>query len=97
MSPVYSGYALKQCTAAERRFIERHLDEDALTRTNARDTPEVMARRRSAAEHPLGAIKRMMAGARFLTRNLKGTRAEMAFSDLAYNVLRVIDIKAATA
>jgi len=39
----------------------------------------------------------MMAGARSLTRNLKGMRAEMALSDLAYNVLRVMDIKAATA
>ncbi|MFZ0236621.1 MAG: transposase [Xanthobacteraceae bacterium] len=78
---------------AERRFIKRHLDEDALTRMNARATPELMARRRCAAEHPFGTIKRMMAGARFLTRNLKGTRAEMALSVLAYNMLRVINIK----
>ena len=93
-----SGCALKpQCTTAERRFIKRHLDEDALTRMNARATPELMARRRCAAEHPFGTIKRMMAGARFLTRNLKGTRAEMALSVLAYNMLRVINIKAATA
>jgi hypothetical protein len=35
----------------------------------------------------------MMAGTRFLTRNLKGTRAEMALSVLAYNMLRVINIK----
>jgi hypothetical protein len=89
-----SGCALKpQCTTAERRFIKRHLDEDALTRMNARATPELMARRRCAAEHPFGTIKRMMAGARFLTRNLKGTRAEMALSVLAYNMLRVINIK----
>ena len=89
-----SGCALKpQCTTAERRFIKRHLDEDALTRMNARATPELMAGRRCAAEHPFGTIKRMMAGARFLTRNLKGTRAEMALSVLAYNMLRVINIK----
>lgn len=93
-----SGCALKpQCTTAKRRFIKRHLDEDALTRMNARATPELLARRRCAAEHPFGTIKRMMAGARFLTRNLKGTRAEMALSVLAYNILRAINIKAVAA
>jgi len=38
-----------------------------------------------------------VAGGRFLTRNLKGTRTEMALSVLAYNMLRVINIKAALA
>jgi transposase len=92
-----SGCALKpQCTTAERRFLKRHLDEDALTRMNARATPELMARRRCAAEYPFGTIKRMMAGARFLTKNLRGTRAEMALSVLAYNILRAISIQTAT-
>ena len=62
-----------------------------------RANPELMTRRRCAAEHPFGTIKRMMAGGRFLTRNLKGTRAEMALSILAYNMLRAINIKAAIA
>jgi len=98
MSSDCSGCALKpQCTTAERRFIKRHLDEDALTRMNARANPELMARRRCAAEHPFGNLKRMMAGGRFLTRNLKGTRAEMALSVLVYNMLRAINIRAATA
>jgi hypothetical protein len=93
-----SGGALKpQCTTAERRFLKRHLDEDVLTRMNARATPELMARRRCAAEHPFGTIKRMMAGARSLTRNLKGIRAEMALSVLAYSILRAINLQAATA
>jgi transposase len=93
-----AGCALKpQCTTAERRFLKRHLDEEVLTRMNARATPELMARRRCAAEHPFGTIKRMMAGARFLTRSLKGTRTEMALSVLAYNILRAISIQAATA
>ena len=35
----------------------------------------------------------MTGGGRFLTRNLKGTRTEMALSVLAYNMLRVINIK----
>ena len=98
VSPDCSGCALKpQCTTAPRRFIKRHLDEDALNRMSMRAGPELMARRRCAVEHPFGTIKRMTAGGRFLTRNLKGTRTEMALSVLAYNMLRAINIKAAAA
>lgn len=93
-----SGCALKaRCTTAERRFLTRHLHDEALTRMNARveADPGLMRRRRCAAEHPFGTIKRMMAGGRFLTRNLSGTRTEMALSVLAYNLLRAINLKAA--
>jgi transposase len=82
-----------KCTTATRRFVQRHLDEDALNRMNERATPDMMRKRRCAAEHPFGTIKRMMAGGRFLTRNLKGTRTEMALSILAYNIMRTINIK----
>jgi transposase len=93
-----SGCALKpRCTRAERRFVKRHLDEGALNRMNERADADLMRKRRCAAEHPFATIKRMTAGGRFLTRNLKGTRAEMALSVLAYNLLRAINIKAATA
>jgi transposase len=93
-----SGCALKpQCTTAARRSVTRHLHEDALNRMNERATPDMMQKRRCAAEHPFGTIKRMMAGGRFLTRNLRGTRTEMALSVLAYNMLRAINIRAALA
>jgi len=89
----------RQCTTAERRFLTRHFHEDALERMNARvkADPDLMRKRRCAAEHPFGTIKRMTAGGRFLTRNLTGTRTEMALSVLAYNILRAINIKAAIA
>lgn len=97
MSSDCSGCFLKeQCTTGERRFIKRHLDDDALTRMNARANPELMRKRRCAAEHPFGTIKRMMAGGRFFTRGLKGSRTEMALSVLAYNLLRAINISAKT-
>jgi transposase len=98
VSPDCSSCALKpRCTTAERRFLKRHLDEDALNRMTARATPELMRQRRCAAEHPFGTIKRMTAGGRFLTRNLKGSRTEMALSVIAYNMLRAINISATTA
>lgn len=93
-----SGCTLKaRCTTAERRFVKRHLDDDALNRMDARATPEMMRARRCAVEHPFGTIKRMTAGGRFLTRGLGGTRTEMALAVLAYNMLRAINIKAAVA
>jgi len=92
-----SGCALKpRCTTADRRTVKRHLDDEALNRMDARATPAMMRARRCAVEHPFGTIKRMSAGGRFLTRNLEGTRTEMALSVLAYNILRATNIKAAT-
>ena len=57
-----SGCFKPQCTKAERRFPKRHLDEEALTRMNARANLELTTRRRCAADHPFGIIKRMMGG-----------------------------------
>lgn len=57
----------------------------------------MMRARRCAVEHPFGTIKRMTAGGRFLTRNLKGTRTEIALSVLAYNVLRTMNLMARAA
>ena len=90
-----AGCLLKpRCTTAERRFVSRHLHEDALERMNARfqADPSLIRQRRCASEHPFGTIKRMTAGGRFLTRGLKKTRAEAALSVLAYNIIRTINL-----
>jgi transposase len=89
-----SGCDLKpRCTQTNRRLITRHLHEDALVRMQARIDADstLMVKRRCAAEHPFGTIKRMSQG-RFLTRGLKGTRGEFALSVLAYNILRSTNI-----
>jgi transposase len=91
--------ALKpRCTRVERRFVRRHLYEDALERMNARveADPGLMRQRRCAAEHPFGTIKRMTAGGRFLTRGLNKVKAETALSVLAYNILRAINLVGAS-
>ena len=90
-----SDCALKsRCTTGSRRTIQRHLHEEALERMNARveTDPTLMRRRRCAAEHPFGTIKRMTAGGRFLTRGLDKVRAEAALSVLAYNLIRAINL-----
>jgi transposase len=94
-----TGCALKpRCTSAERRFVSRHLHEDALERMNARfqADPSLIRQRRCASEHPFGTIKRMTAGGRFLTRGLKKVSGEAALSVLAYNIIRAINLLGAT-
>jgi transposase len=90
-----AGCSIKsRCTTAERRFVSRHLHEDALERMNARfqADPSLLRQRRCASEHPFGTIKRMTAGGRFLTRGLKKVGGEAALSVLAYNIIRAINL-----
>ena len=90
-----AGCLLKpRCTTGERRYVSRHLHEDALERMNARfrADPSLIRQRRCASEHPFGTIKRMTAGGRFLTRGLKKVSGEAALSVLAYNMIRAINL-----
>lgn len=93
-----AGCALKpQCTTAERRYVTRHLHEDALERMNARfrADPNLIRQRRCASEHPFGTIKRMTAGGRFLTRGIEKVSGEAALSVLAYNLIRAMNLAGA--
>src|SRR4029078_6209304 len=83
------------CTRARRRFISRHIHEEAFERMLARlaAAPRVMAQRRSLAEHPFAQLKCWVMGdGRFLLRGLQGSKAEMALPVLARNLRRVISI-----
>jgi transposase len=90
-----AGCSLKpRCTTADRRFVSRHLHEDALERMNARfqADPNLIRQRRCVSEHPFGTIKRMTVGGRFLTRGLQKVSSEAALSVLAYNIIRAINL-----
>jgi Transposase DDE domain len=94
-----AGCSLKpRCTTAERRFVSRHLHEDALERMNARfhADPTLIRQRRCASERPFATIQRMTPGGRFLTRGLGKVSSEAALSVLAYNIIRVINLVGAT-
>jgi transposase len=82
----------EQCTAAERRWVTRHFDEEVLTevaeRTDA--NPMMMRRRKAMVEHPFGTLKRRMDGGRFLLRGIGKVKAEMAVT--AYNLTRAINL-----
>lgn len=87
--------ALKnQCTSAKERRIKRweheHLLEDVQQRLDA--NPDAMRQRRSTVEHPFGTLKHRMGATHFLTKRLKNVGTEIAFSVLAYNLTRVMNI-----
>ena len=83
-----------QCTGSKQRWVSRHFHEEALVRVKQRSErrPDLMRLRRQIVEHPFGTIKRMMGQPRFLTRELSGVRSEMALSDLAYNLMRAVNV-----
>jgi transposase len=93
-----SECALKsRCTTASRRWITRHLHEEALTRMRQRATPEAMRLRRSTVEHPFATLKyRIFGHPRFLLRGLAGARTEIGLATMAWNLKRMIRVMGAT-
>lgn len=84
-----------RCTKAERRYVTRHAHEAAFERMEQRmkANPDMMANRRSIVEHPFGNLKQwVMGNARFLLRQLDGTRTEMALAVQVYNLKRAINV-----
>ncbi len=84
-----------RCTKAKRRYVTRHVHEAAFERMHQRMQahPEMMIRRRSIVEHPFGNLKQWILGnGRFLLRQLRGARTEMALAVNAYNLKRAINV-----
>ncbi|MBZ5755799.1 IS1182 family transposase [Pseudomonas sp. S5(2021)] len=84
-----------RCTPAKRRYVSRHAHEAAFERMAQRMQahPEMMVSRRSIVEHPFGNLKQWLFGnGRFLLRQLKGARTEMALAVQAYNLKRAINV-----
>ena len=85
------------CTTSSRRFITRHLHEDALNRMQQRATPEAMRLRRSTVEHPFGTLKyRIFGHPRFLLRGLGGAQTEISLATMAYNLKRMMNVLGGT-
>lgn len=88
-----------QCTQAERRFVTRHLYEEALQANAQRmaQSPHMMQLRRQTVEHPFADLKhRILGNARLLMRGLNGAKSELSIAVLAYNLKRVFNMKGAT-
>ena len=82
-----------RCTLGPRRYVSRHLHEDALQRMQQRTTAEVMRLRGSTVEHPFATMKyRIFGYPRFLLRGLAGAQTEISLATLVYNLKRMLNI-----
>jgi hypothetical protein len=87
--------ALKaQCTKCVYRRVERWENEALVEAVEKRTSaaPEIMGKRKTLVEHPLGTIKFWWGQGAFLCRGLTMVRAEFALSALAYNMRRALNI-----
>lgn len=85
-----------RCTVAPRRYVMRHLYEQALQANAQRvaQQPQMMRLRRQTVEHPFADIKhRILGNARLLMRGLSGARSELSLAVLTYNLKRVFNMK----
>lgn len=87
-----AGCALKaRCTGAARRYLTRHLHEDALQRVQARTTAAHMQLRRQTVERPFAELKwRIFGQPRFFMRGRLGAGTEMTIGVLAYNLKQAL-------
>jgi transposase len=83
-----------RCTTGPERRIPRWEHEHVLEAVQERldASPDAMRVRRETVEHPFGTMKARMGATHFLTKTLPKVATEMAFSVLAYNLTRVMNI-----
>jgi transposase len=82
-----------RCTNTPRRFVARHLHEEALQRMHARATPQLMRLRRCVVEHPFASLKyRIFEKPRFVLRGRWGAGTEMSLATLAWNLKRAMAV-----
>ncbi|WP_367618194.1 transposase [Variovorax sp. CAN15] len=83
-------------TTARRRFVTRHLYEEALEAnpSSLAANPWMMALRRQTVEPLFASVKHLILGnARLRMRHLTGAQAEFALAVMAYNLKRVLNMK----
>lgn len=81
-----------QCTRADRRWVTRHFDEEALETATKAATPERMIRRMATVEPTFATLKRMLNKGRFTCWGLSSASSEYSLGVLSYNLMRAINV-----
>ena len=81
-----------QCTKADRRWVTRHFNEEALERATNAATPERMIRRMATVEPTFATLKRMLNKGRFTCWGLSSASSEYSLGVLSYNLMRAINV-----
>jgi transposase len=81
-----------RCTRAENRWLSRHFNEEAFTRSEHRlhKNPELV-KQRMVVERPFATLKHVLGMRRFLCWGLPAVRAETAIGILSYNIGRMVN------
>lgn len=81
-----------QCTKADRRWVTRHFNEEALEKATKAATPERMIRRMATVEPTFATLKRMLNKGRFTCWGLSSASSEYSLGVLSYNLMRAINV-----
>ncbi|OZB35387.1 MAG: hypothetical protein B7X50_14170, partial [Alishewanella sp. 34-51-39] len=81
-----------KCTQADRRWVTRHFDEEALRKATKAATPERMIRRMATVEPTFATLKRMLNKGRFTCWGLSSASSEYSLGVLSYNLMRAINV-----
>lgn len=81
-----------KCTKADRRWITRHFDEEALDKANKTATPERMIRRMATVEPTFATLKRLLNKGRFTCWGFGSASSEYTLGVLSYNLMRAINV-----
>jgi len=82
-----------RCTSADKRWVSRHFNEDALDRSQQRvdENPGLMRLRSAVVERPFAQLKHNMGMRRFGCWGKSGAESEMGLAVMAYNLNRMIN------
>lgn len=82
-----------RCTKADKRWVSRHFNEDALERSQQRvdENPGLMRLRSAVVERPFAQLKHNMAMRRFRCWGKSSAESEMGLAVMAYNLNRMIN------
>lgn len=81
-----------KCTRADRRWVTRHFDEEALEKAKRAATPERMVRRMATVEPTFATLKRLLNKGRFTCWGLNSASSEYSLGVLSYNLMRAINV-----
>ena len=81
-----------QCTKADRRWVTRHFNEEALEKATKAATPERMVRRMATVEPTFATLKRMLNNGRLTCWGLSSASSEYSLGVLSYNLMRAINV-----
>lgn len=81
-----------RCTSADRRWVTRHFDEEALQKATKAATAERMIRRMATVEPTFATLKRLLNKGRLSCWGLSSASGEYALAVLSYNLMRSINV-----